>query len=193
MAEGSTNGCPRCGAKTRPGHPCRKPAGWGTDHVGTGNCKLHFGATPNGRTHAARQAAALEAARLGMAIETDPHEALSTVVGILAGQVSYLQGKVAKLGDDEGLSKGDLHPTLRALNSVLDQWRSSAKTAVDAGVEARRLELDELVLDRLASFLRAVLGELDLTEDQQARVPAAMEAHRELLDALGDRPRELAA
>lgn len=35
-----------CGAKTRAGTPCKKPAGWGTNHKGTGKCKLHGGATP---------------------------------------------------------------------------------------------------------------------------------------------------
>ncbi len=36
-----------CGGKTRAGggHPCRRPAGWGTDHVGTGRCKLHGGSS----------------------------------------------------------------------------------------------------------------------------------------------------
>lgn len=37
-----------CGAKTRAGSPCRLPAGWGTDHVGEGRCKLHGGASPRG-------------------------------------------------------------------------------------------------------------------------------------------------
>lgn len=32
-----------CGAKTRAGTPCKRPAGWGTNHVGTGRCKLHGG------------------------------------------------------------------------------------------------------------------------------------------------------
>ena len=35
-----------CGAKTNSGKPCGRPAGWGTDHVGQGRCKLHGGATP---------------------------------------------------------------------------------------------------------------------------------------------------
>src|SRR5690625_2180142 len=32
-----------CGAKTRAGTPCKRPAGWGTNHVGEGRCKLHGG------------------------------------------------------------------------------------------------------------------------------------------------------
>lgn len=37
---------PHCGAKTRAGTPCKRPAGWGTNHVGTGRCKLHGGRSP---------------------------------------------------------------------------------------------------------------------------------------------------
>jgi hypothetical protein len=33
----------KCGAKTRGGHPCGRPAGWGTPHPGSGRCKLHGG------------------------------------------------------------------------------------------------------------------------------------------------------
>ena len=47
-----------CGAKNRAGNPCRRPAGWGTDHAGFGNCKLHFGSTPNQKVAAARERAA---------------------------------------------------------------------------------------------------------------------------------------
>lgn len=32
-----------CDAKTRAGTPCKLPAGWGTDHLGSGRCKLHGG------------------------------------------------------------------------------------------------------------------------------------------------------
>lgn len=37
-----------CGAKTRAGTPCAQPAGWGTDHIGRGRCKLHGGRSPGG-------------------------------------------------------------------------------------------------------------------------------------------------
>ncbi len=42
---------PPCGAKTRAGTPCRRPAGWGTDHVGEGRCKLHGGRSLRGFLH----------------------------------------------------------------------------------------------------------------------------------------------
>ncbi|MVN86829.1 hypothetical protein GO986_08640 [Deinococcus sp. HMF7620] len=34
---------PTCGAKTRSGKPCKKPAGHGTNHPGEGKCKNHGG------------------------------------------------------------------------------------------------------------------------------------------------------
>jgi len=39
---------PICGAraKSKAGEPCRRPAGWGTDHLGTGRCKFHGGRSP---------------------------------------------------------------------------------------------------------------------------------------------------
>lgn len=36
-----------CGAKTRQGHPCKHPAGYGTGHLGTGRCKFHGGLSNN--------------------------------------------------------------------------------------------------------------------------------------------------
>lgn len=35
-----------CGATTRAGGACQRPAGWGTGHPGQGRCKLHGGASP---------------------------------------------------------------------------------------------------------------------------------------------------
>lgn len=39
-----------CGAKTRSGSPCKKQPGWGTDHFGSGKCKLHGGASTGPKT-----------------------------------------------------------------------------------------------------------------------------------------------
>lgn len=37
-----------CGAKTRGGYPCKLRAGHGTNHLGTGRCKFHGGASSGG-------------------------------------------------------------------------------------------------------------------------------------------------
>jgi len=46
---------PKCGA-VRKGKTCTQVAGWGTDHVGWGSCKLHGGSTRAGRAAALRMA-----------------------------------------------------------------------------------------------------------------------------------------
>lgn len=48
-----------CGAKRTKhgGVPCRRPAGWGTDHVGFGSCKLHGGSAPGPSKHAHKERA----------------------------------------------------------------------------------------------------------------------------------------
>jgi hypothetical protein len=185
---------PKCGAKTRQGHPCRKSAGWGTENPGYGRCRLHGGATPNGRAHAARQAAEDQAARLGVEIPTDPHEALATIVDIIAGQVRFLQGKVADLDAGDALTRDELHPTIRALNGVLEQWQRASKAAADAGVAQRQVELDEVLLDRLAGALRAALAEVELTPAQQEQLADSMRRHLAGLDGIDwRRPRLLSA
>lgn len=45
----------KCGAKTKAGGKCQLQAGHGTDHIGTGRCRLHGGASkgaPKGNTNA---------------------------------------------------------------------------------------------------------------------------------------------
>lgn len=46
--DGELPSYPICGKPKRDGsgEPCTQPAGWGTDHVGVGPCKLHGGASP---------------------------------------------------------------------------------------------------------------------------------------------------
>lgn len=182
---------PLCGAKTRQGHLCRKVAGYHTDHLGFGRCKFHGGAHRNGRVAAAREAAAIEGARLGLAIETDPLEALSMIVNVLAGQVAFVNNKVEEIEEGKELEKGDLHPLVRTLNELLERLRAAAKTAADAGVQERQVRIDEFAVEGFATYMQAVLEDIELSSDQQALVPAAMKRHRELLDSLGERPREL--
>lgn len=61
-----------CGAKTRSGGTCQKPAGWGTDHAGVGRCRLHGGKSPikHGRYSSVRGVLAEKMAK--HAADTDP-------------------------------------------------------------------------------------------------------------------------
>lgn len=48
MTQNTPHDVTMCGAKTRAGTPCQQPAGWGTNHVGNGRCKLHGGKSLGG-------------------------------------------------------------------------------------------------------------------------------------------------
>ena len=48
----------KCGAKSRKGTPCGQAAGWGTDHPGSGRCKLHGGASTGPKTEEGKRKAA---------------------------------------------------------------------------------------------------------------------------------------
>ena len=119
---------------------------------------------------------------------------MAQVVDILAGQVNFLGAKVRAIDEGEALRGGDLHPTIRALNGVLEQLGKAAKQAADAGVEARRVAVDEATLDRLAGAIQQALAEVNLSAEQHEQLRGAMERHLTALGPLAQSPaRELAA
>ena len=92
-----------CGARTRSGGRCRRPAGWGTGHAGTGACKLHGGSTTNHVRSAARRLAETEARDLLARLGTPPplghpvDELLAVAAEARAWQ-AVLRERVAALG-----------------------------------------------------------------------------------------------
>src|SRR5215208_1617092 len=64
-----------CGANRGEGRPrCRMPAGWGTDHVGYGQCKYHGGRMRSNRVASAKAelAAVTGSQFMGLALEVSP-------------------------------------------------------------------------------------------------------------------------
>lgn len=176
----SANDRPLCGARTRTGGTCRKPAGAGTDHVGFGSCKLHAGSTPNGRKHAARVVAESLAVELDLA----PHDALMWCVRVAAGELAFLTTKVAQLeqtallvehvrerdSDDgsfvERTSNAQLHVWIRARQDAAERLAKFAKLAIDAGVAERHVRVAEQYGELIAQLIDGILGDLDLTPKQ---------------------------
>lgn len=94
------HGKPKCGAKGRSGKPCGRPAGWGTDHVGVGRCKMHGGSTPTHRRGAAIELQRRACDRLGVPVspeEGDPGALLLGLVREAAGNVEFYRSLVAEL------------------------------------------------------------------------------------------------
>jgi hypothetical protein len=181
-----------CGAKTRDGGHCKRVAGWGTESR-HGRCRLHGGATPNGRLFAAKQEASVIAAQLGASIEMDPGEALLSCVHLDAGEVAFLQHRVQLIEEGKQLEEGHLHPTVRAFQMARDQLARHSKLALDAGIDERRVQLVESMGQQLGAVLRNVIEDVDLSPSQQSQLREAMTRHLSTLGVIDQRPRELSA
>lgn len=166
-----------CGAKTRTGGTCGKPAGWGTDHLGGGRCKHHGGSTPTGRTAGRQQLAQKAITTTAWPIpltrinpESNPADALARLAGLLRMVVDQLGDAALNPVDDTGR----LSPRWVAWRESLRDLRATAKMMLDAGVEERQVRLAEAQGAKLAQVIRDILADLDLTPEQQARVPVVV-------------------
>jgi hypothetical protein len=170
-----------CGGKKKSGGTCRQEAGWGTDHVGHGRCKLHGGMAPSGRKAAQRQAAEEAVGTYGLPREIDPHAALLEELHRTAGHVAWLQTQVAELEVDEvtHLIVANDHDDDKRKLEVIDErtnvwidlyqrerkhFAAIAKTCVDVGIEERRVRLAEQEGQLIAQVLRGVLTELGVMD-----------------------------
>lgn len=192
----NTEGHGRCGAKSRSGSPCRKPAGWGTDHGGRhGPCKLHGGNTRNHKVAAGKAIAAEAVKTYGLPREVDPRDALLEEVHRTAGAVDWLRGQVEALAPDAvtwGVTEekkstgkdGDSVTQVAAVNVWVQLYQAERKHFVDvcqaairAGIEERHVKIAEQQGALLASAVRGILGDLGLTPDQAARVSEVVPRH----------------
>ncbi|MGX6605647.1 hypothetical protein ACWKSP_26465 [Micromonosporaceae bacterium Da 78-11] len=183
----------KCGGKRRgadsEGKFCTRPAGWGTDHAGTGRCKLHGGSTPS-HIQAGQKALAAQAVKtFGLAREVDPRDALLEEVYRTAGAVDWLAKQVQAL-DTKDVVWGRAEETTdgvkdKAAPSIWVQLYQQerlhlvrvCKETIAAGVEERRVRLAEQQGSMLAGVIKAILGDLDLSPEQAAKVSTVVPRH----------------
>lgn len=164
-----------CESPKKNGGTCARPAGWGTDHVGFGRCKLHGGMLANLRLVAQKQMAAEACAIYGLPQNIEPHAALIEELHRAAGAVAWLTVQVRNLEDHKvtGPVGGgeNSHPRyepnvlIRMLNEERDRLARVAKTCIDVGVEERRVRLAESQGELLAAAIRGILGDLGVSLD----------------------------
>lgn len=157
----------KCGAATRvklpdgTPKPCDNAAGWGTDHVGVGNCRKHLGNTRNGKTAARKEIARRAVVAFALAADEeipqlDPREVLAEELHRSRKVVKGLDIRINELTEIHG-------PTFHASGFVTGEakphvewvmWqeaRSHLKAvAVEchrAGIEVFYAELEERKVD----------------------------------------------
>lgn len=194
---------------------CRRRAGHGTPTPGTGRCRLHGGNTPSHRRRAERAEAERAVATYGLPVDVDPREALLQEVHRTAGHVAWLGQIVAALehggsgyrrdtiveGEDEReifvplsglkqLSKDGKFEKPSVWLEIYQQERRHLRevcaAAVSAGVQERAVQLAEQQGVALAGAIRAILGDLQLSPEQLALVPAVVPRHLRALTTNGN-------
>ena len=164
-------------------------------------CAFHGGNAPQNKAAAQRRLAeekALAALETyGRPVDTTPTEALLEEVRWTAGHVQWLRERVRELeqqavtwGMTETVEKtaGEWPGTdtthAAAPNVWVDLYARErrhlldvCKAAIQAGVEERRVRLAEQQGSLLAEVIRKILGDLDLSAEQQALVPEVVPRH----------------
>jgi hypothetical protein len=207
------------------GQPCQKPAGWGGPTPGFGPCRFHGAMAPNHRQASAAAMARAHVATLIGPIELEPHEALQLAIALTGAEVGFFSERIAELGitdiagqatvsttrrgaaSAEGEDEpGDvvevrqlapsLHIWVKARADAIDRLARFAKMALDAGVDERRVRVQEVQLDRLAAVVNAVMRDLTkagLSDELRMAAGESFKRHRGLLEAVNGTAHEVAA
>jgi hypothetical protein len=180
------------------GEPC---ANWPMH--GQTVCHAHGGKAKQNRKAAAErmadQAVRVLADTYGLPVETTPEQAILDEVQRTAGHVAWLEQQVHALtrgelvwgitkvktgGDDGGVTEEAVpHALLRLYQEERKHLVTVCAAALRAGIEERRVKLAEQQGALVAQVIRAILGDLDLSLEQQARVPDVVPRHLRLLSA----------
>lgn len=194
---------PRCTARsTQSGEQCRnRPV------RGATVCSTHGGSAPQVRQKAAErvleQQVAREIGKQGWEPVTDPIGAYADNAGEVLAFKDRLRERVETLDDwtlriaamgfggDEGdgddgkqlMAMGEqVRAYVAAYERALDRAERTLARMISLGLDAKAIELRAELFrqaagDRLAAVVLGVLAEIELSEEQQARVPAVMAKH----------------
>lgn len=205
-SDGRVKNYETCGARKRQPDEdgnhgnCARPAGWGTDHVGTGRCKLHGGSTKDHKKAAQKDRAKKARDTFGLPVEIDPAVALLQEVWRTQGHVMWLGAVVQQLRKKDvawGITKrktgGEDHGVTEEakINAYVALYQDERKhlarvsaEAIKAGVEVKRLKIEEQRAELIVTMLGTIFDSLELSDDQAAKletlVPDALKSLAEV-------------
>lgn len=146
---------PRCGAKTRKGTPCLQPAGFRTDHVGHGPCKMHGGLLPGPRkAAAASEARAFAVAHLGEEVSGDPWVVILEAVRLARGVTRWYQGKLYAV--DSPATE-----IVQGYERAIERQARVSEQAIKAGVAEREVRVAERLADTVVAAAEGALAALE--------------------------------
>ena len=184
-ASNGHSGHDKCGGRTRAGGSCQRPAGWGTDHVGIGRCKLHGGSTPTHQVAAHRELvrqaedeALRELAVLGLPPPMDnPLLVLAELAAETRQWQLILRGRVAELDSlavvtDSGAER--IRAVILAFERATAQAAELAETLARLNVDARLTAISRAQGMTVFRAFQRGLSMLELSEHQWALAREAM-------------------
>lgn len=165
----------RCGAGLRQSEGyCQKEAGWGTDHLGAGPCRLHGGSTRSVSKGAQRilvEAGARKALTgLGLEPVTNPLEALALHAAEVMALRDYLRDQVSRLETlrYEGGTGEQVRAELAAYQAALRDTTSVLTGIAKLHIDERLVRITEQQAALVVQAIRTTLASLDLSPEQQA-------------------------
>lgn len=196
----NTKGDLLCGATKRSSgekkERCRRPAGWGTDHLGYETCKLHGGSTPNmGKKAANVQADELvDKVRRELLVDTDalpvtdPFAKLQQIAGGLASALDNITNQVNELASVESTSYGPNGGSTDSIAVKVALWERITKMLsgllVDMaklGIADRQARLNEQQGMLVVQLLQGIFADLQLSAAQQALIPDVVPRHLRMI------------
>lgn len=181
---------PRCGGKLhkRDG-TCTLPAGWGTDHVGFGRCRKHWGNSATGVKAAENERLDTEArqvlARLDVPPVGDPLSELARVAGQVVAWKDQMAAKVNELTElrySGQLGQEQLRSELLLWERALDRCVATLTAMAKLGIEERQMRLTERQAAIVNAVLRAALADIGLSPEQMEAARPAIARHLRLAD-----------
>ncbi len=159
------------------------PAGWATEHVGTGTCKRHGGANfPQQQVRhdqiVARRQVADVVARWEIPAQVSPTEFFEGEMRRSAAALAFLDGKVSEQSDtqlvfgvtkiEQGGGEDGKRTTLEAKPSIWWRlWQEERRHAVEVakaahacGVEDRRVEIEMRTAEILVQVVTGMVADL---------------------------------
>ncbi|MDU5969218.1 MAG: hypothetical protein E6Z04_09590 [Cutibacterium avidum] len=175
-----------CGARTRSGSACRRPAGWGTSHPGCGTCKLHLGSTST--LTASAHATALEARiggelrRIGIQPVTDPARELARIVGEQVAFLDLARAKLAEVTDswtrDNPITGAEeVRAAVTVYERAIDRTTNALDRMCRLGIQDRIAAANQLTAQTYAAALAHMIHLARTTDDPPEQI---------ILEAIGE-------
>lgn len=163
-----------CNARKKNGERCRKFAGEGTDHPGTGACKYHGGRTPNHSKAAIKRQVTQQMVMLG-----EPDEDVTALGAMMyelaasSGHTGFLRQQLKSMSKDELAS-----PYGQTVSSMYNQERDRrvriARMCIESGVDEAAIRVAEAQVSILGQALSRACDTAGVSAPLRQRIGEAL-------------------